>query len=364
MEKIKRFLECLVPVTVCNLKCSYCYIIQRESRTLELPKFEYPPEHIGKALSKKRLGGVSYISICGAGETLVPKEIPKIIEEILKQGHYVNITTNGTLTNKFEEIVKIDKELLKRLHFSFSFHYLELKRLNMLEQFFDNIKLIKNHGCSFIVQLNLCDDYNPYIDEIKNICMEKVGALPQIAATRKENKDKIELMTNLSKEEYEKIGQDFNSNLFTYTMKNFNKKRCEFCYAGQWSGVLNLANGKLMKCYGAPFTQNIYKNINKPIKFEAVGNNCYSSFCYNSSHFMSLGILGKDNDLEYTYASLRDRPEANWLNENTKEFFKGKLYDNNEEYSKLHKIYVDAKGKIERVAIFIKPKIKKLMRKR
>ena len=334
MEKIKKFIECLIPVTVCNLECNYCYIIQRKSRTLKLPEFKYSPEHIGKALSKERLGGTSYISICGAGETLVPKEIIQIVEEILKQGHYVNITTNGTLTKKFEEIMKFDQELLKRLHFSFSFHYLELKRKNMLNDFFNNVNLVKKCGCSFIIQLNLCDDYIPYLDEIKKICLEKVNALPQVAATRKEQNDNVELMTKLTKNEYEDYGNSFDSNLFKYTMENFNKKRCEFCYAGAWSGVLNLANGKLMKCYGAPFSQNIYKNLKKPIKFEAVGNNCYSDFCRNSSHFVALGILGKEHESGYTYVDLRDRPEATWFNNNTKEFLKGKLYNNNKEYSK------------------------------
>ena len=32
MDKINRFLECLVPVTACNLKCSYCYVIQEGRR--------------------------------------------------------------------------------------------------------------------------------------------------------------------------------------------------------------------------------------------------------------------------------------------------------------------------------------------
>ena len=364
MEKIKRFIECLVPVTACNLKCTYCYVIQRNARKSELPKFDYSPEHIGKALSQKRLGGTSYISICGAGETLIPKEMPEIIKEILKQGHYVNITTNGTLKNRFEEIVKYDENLLKRLHFSFSLHYLELKKNNKLQEFFNNIKLIKEKGCSFIVQLNLCDEYIPYLDEIKKVCLENVGALPQLAATRKELTDKVELMTKLSDEEYKKVGDTFNSNLFDYTMKNFNKKRCEFCYAGAWSGVLNLANGKLMKCYGAPFSQNIYKKLEKPINFKAVGKNCYSNFCYNSSHFIALGILGKENDLGFTYSELRNRPEAKWFNDYTKEFLSSKLYESNDEYGELKKFFINIKGKFERILIYIKPQIKKILRKK
>lgn len=59
MQKIhvKRFFECLIPVTVCNLKCSYCYVIQRDYRNMKLAEFKYTPEHIGKCLTKERLGG-------------------------------------------------------------------------------------------------------------------------------------------------------------------------------------------------------------------------------------------------------------------------------------------------------------------
>ena len=81
---MKRFLECFVPVTVCNLKCDYCYVIQKNYRHMEMPDFKYSAEHIAKGLSQERLGGVCYISICGAGETLIPKEMPAIVKAILE----------------------------------------------------------------------------------------------------------------------------------------------------------------------------------------------------------------------------------------------------------------------------------------
>ena len=34
-KKPKRFIECLLPVTICNLKCSYCYIIQGNRRDMK-----------------------------------------------------------------------------------------------------------------------------------------------------------------------------------------------------------------------------------------------------------------------------------------------------------------------------------------
>lgn len=57
MDTIKRFFECLIPVTACNLKCNYCYVIQRNNRKHEMAQLKYTPEQIGRALRQERLGG-------------------------------------------------------------------------------------------------------------------------------------------------------------------------------------------------------------------------------------------------------------------------------------------------------------------
>ena len=106
MAKIKRFFECLVPVSVCNLECPYCYIIQEDRRKMALADMPYSPEHIARALRPERVGGTCFISICGAGETLAQKEVVPIVGELLKEGHFVNITTNGTLSRRFDELIE------------------------------------------------------------------------------------------------------------------------------------------------------------------------------------------------------------------------------------------------------------------
>lgn len=327
--RIKRFFECLIPVTVCNLKCSYCYVIQRNYRNMRMADLKYTPEHIGKCLTQERLGGRCFFSICGAGETLAQPETLRITKELLQNGHIVNITTNGTLKNRFQEIKYFTQEERERLHFSFSFHYLELKRLNLLEIFFENVLFVKEMGCSMIVQMNLCDEYIPYLDDIKSICKTKIGAWPQVAATRKENTclTKIEFLTEMSDEEYIARGKEFQSPLFDYTVENFNVKRREFCYAGQRSGTLNLADGTLYKCYADPRPQKIFDDPNKEIIFEPIGTNCGSAFCMNSSHFMSQGVI--DNNDKRSYCDLRDRPEAGWFNETIKYALTRKLWDTN-----------------------------------
>jgi radical SAM domain protein len=348
MEKIKRFFECLIPVTACNLKCSYCYVIQRNNRKNQMANLKYSPEQIGRALNKDRLGGTCYFSICGAGETTLQKQLEDIVCEILKNGHYVNITTNGTVTKRIHDIIDKCNNYTARLNFSFSFHYLELKNKKLLDTFFENIKYVRKSGCSFVLQLNLCDEYIPHIEEIKEISMKKVGAYPQIAATRKEDGNqlrKTELLTSLPEDKYIEVGKEFNSPLFEFTMNNFNVKRKEFCYAGDWSAILDLSTGIMRRCYSSFVFQDIFKNPDEKIKFLAIGNKCGSAFCMNSSHFMSLGVIPEINTP--SYADLRNREEADWYNNEMKEFLNEKLINNNEEYTKIKKIISNFVGTID-----------------
>lgn len=338
MQNIVKFFECLIPETVCNLKCDYCYIIQRNHNTNIIPNLDYPIDVMEKSLTKERLGGPCYFSICGAGETFVPDYLIDIIYILLKNGHYVNVTTNGTLTNKIKKLSNIPNEWIDRLHISFSFHYLELKRLNIIDTFWKNVHFVKKLGCSFIVQLNLYDEYIPYLKEIKEMCLNNIGALPQIAATRKEIglTKKIELMTELSRNEYVSYANEFNSKLFDFTMENFNKKQNGYCYAGSWTYTLNLKTGILKRCYCSCIHQNIFENTDKPIMDLAVGNHCGSLFCMNSSHFLSLGSIPEMKTP--SYVELRDREDAHWFNENVKTFLSQKLKDGNVQHSSLKKL--------------------------
>ncbi len=333
MSGIKRFFECLIPITTCNLKCDYCYVIQREARNMSLAEMKYSPEQIGKALTKDRLGGTCYFSICGSGETTLQPELSDIVYQILNNGHYVNVTTNGTITKRIDRLLDQNKEYLNRLHIAFSLHYLELVRLNLLEVFFDNVNKVKDAGASFVVQINLCDEYLPHLDEIKSICINRVGALPQVAATRKEDSGlkEVELYSDLSADEYREIGKSFESPLFNFTMKNFNVPRKEFCYAGDWSGNLDFSTGILRRCYCSYIRQDIFKDPTKPINFMAIGNHCGSSFCMNSSHFMSLGVIPEIETP--TYAELRNREDAGWYTDEMKKVLSGKLAEENNLYS-------------------------------
>ncbi len=114
MEKIKRLVLGLIPNQKCNLKCEYCYISQVEAWDEPTP-FQYSPEHIAKCLSKERLGGTSLINLTGNGETMLQPDIVPLIAALLKEGHYVEVVTNGTVTKHINQVLELPREQLGRL---------------------------------------------------------------------------------------------------------------------------------------------------------------------------------------------------------------------------------------------------------
>lgn len=344
-DKIKRFIDCYVPVTTCNLRCHYCYITQQRKFDAKLPEFKYSAEHVAKALSKERLGGACCINFCGGGETLLPPEMIGIIRKLLEEGHYVMVVTNGTMSKRFDEIAQMPKELLERLFFKFSFHFLEMKRLNMMDKFFDNIRKVRDAGASFTLEITPSDELIPYIEEVKEIALKNVKALPHITVARDNTQYELPILTSHSKQEYKNIWGQFKSGLFNYKYSVFNKKRKEFCYAGDWTLYLNIGTGKMKQCYKGDILQNIYENIDEPIHFRAVGNNCRESHCYNAHAFLTFGAIPELKSP--TYTEMRDRECADgthWCGEKVRDFFSQKLVNSNQKYSlkqkrKINKMY-------------------------
>ena len=338
MDKIKRFVDCAVPVLTCNMRCPYCYIVQEREFLSDLPNFKYNAATIGQAFAQKRWGGVILINMCGGGETLLPPEVTSILYEILKQGHYISVVTNGTITKRFQEICAFPEEFRKRLFFKFSFHYLELVRMKILDRFFDNIEMVRDAGCSFTLELTPADYYIPYIDEIKRISIERLGAPCHITVARKETDQDLPILTELSPDEYIKTWEAFDSDLFKFKMQTFYVKRKEFCYAGDWASYLNLGTGVLKQCYCGTVLQNIFDDPESPIRWEAIGSNCPEPHCHNAHMWMTLGALPSIDTP--TYTSMRDRVTAageHWLQPEMREFLSGKLKDNNTEYDEKKK---------------------------
>lgn len=339
MEEIKKFIDCYIPTETCNLRCHYCYITQLRKFNNRIAKFEHDAKYIRKALSKGRLGGTCLINLCAGGETLLSQEVLPIVKELLEEGHYVMIVTNGTITERFDEVAMWPKELLNKLFFKFSFHYLEMKRLNWIEKFCSNVDKVKKAGISFTVEVTPSDELIPFIEELKDVCIEKFGALCHVTIARDDRTNGIDILSQYSFDEYKKIWSTFNSELFNFKSQIFYKHRKEFCYAGDWSLFLNLNTGRLTQCYCGKYLGNIYENPETDLQLEAVGKRCKEPHCYNGHAFLTLGDIPELSTP--TYAQVRNRvcyDGTEWLQPQMKQFMSTKLYQTNEKYSFINKI--------------------------
>jgi pyruvate-formate lyase-activating enzyme len=347
-NKIKKFIDCQVPVNTCNLRCHYCYIRQHRKFNDKLPVFKYRPEYIGKAFSQERLGGLCCINLCGAGETLLPPELPDIIRFILEQGHFVMVVTNGTVSRRFDEIVSLPPELLSKLFVKFSFQYLELKRKKLFDEFFNNVNKIKHAGSSFTVELTPNDEIISELDQIKEICLSKIGALCHVTIARDVTKKDLPILTTHSRKKYREIWSSFDSKLFEYKLSVFNQRREEFCYSGDWAYSLQLGTGDLKRCFQGKTIQNFYKNIDEPVRRLAIGNNCPDPHCFNAHAWLTFGTIPEHN--APTYADMRNRKctdNSEWLTPLAKEFMSSKLCESNTEYSTEEKKKANKHSKID-----------------
>lgn len=338
MPKIKRLVLGFIPNQKCNLKCKYCYISQVKGWEEPSP-LKYPPEYIAKCLSVKRLGGISLINLTGNGETLLQPDIVELVEAILREGHFVEIVTNGTISTKINEILKFPKEMLSRIHFKVSFHYSELCRLGILEKFFENIINIHETGAAFTLELMANDDIENDIDTIKEICIKKLGVVCHATIGRTENRMDKALLSKHSKDEFRKIWSPLNSPMLNFKLDVIGIKRREFCYAGDWSIFVNLYTGESQPCYWQPYNQNLFKNPDKPINFNPVGYTCTQPYCVNAHAHMAWGIIPEVDTP--TYCEMRNRiakDGTQWLTPECREFFSSKLKESNDEYSFLHKL--------------------------
>lgn len=200
----ERTIDIHIPVTHCNLSCHYCYVSHKNMRNAEATPFKCTAEELGNALTIKRLGRICHFNICGLGETLIPQQTVDITKELLKQGYYIIVVTNGLLKERLKQFCSFPDDYKKRLGFKFSFHFLELKTKNLMEEFFSNIDMVRKAGMSFSLEMTPSDELEPYIQEIKKICMENVGALCNVTIPRDMTKKDPVL---LSKHLFEEFGQ-------------------------------------------------------------------------------------------------------------------------------------------------------------
>ena len=360
-DRLKRYFDIYVPVTTCNLQCSYCYITQLHLASVKAKPLNYSISHIRQALSRNRLGGTCLLSLCGGGETLLAPYIVELTRELLEEGHYVMLVTNGLPTKRIKELTEdIPVELRKHLILKISFHFMELKSKGLLDKYFDNIHLIERSGISFTVELTPSDDQIPYIDEIKEVCLKNLGALCHITVAREESKPGVPILSALSREDYIKAWGQFDSQLFDFKMRIFGQPRKEFCYNGLWGGCINLETESISQCYGLSPTR-IFDNPSSTIDFCPAGK-CDKAHCYNGHSWLALGMIPEL--VTPTYLDMRDRVTADgrhWVGEEMRQFLSQKLADNNEQLTARDKRQIRIKNRFNNTLYSLKKSISGLI---
>ncbi|WP_051205634.1 radical SAM protein [Butyrivibrio sp. FC2001] len=301
--ELKRYINIHTSYRSCNLRCDYCYVWRTgefEQKELTYPSMDF----FKRALSKERWGGLCFINFCAEGETLADYQLFPLIKAVIEEGHFIQVVTNGTAAEAYELLNQYSIDF-SHILFKFSFHYKQLRDRGLLEVYFNNILRMREAGASITLELVPSDNIVEYIDEIKEISLSKVGALPQLTVPREVNDSMLPIMTKYSQEEFTKIWSVFDSVMFDIKMKHFNVKRVENCHAGRKSFWMDLATGELYKCCKFGYLGNVYENISDPILYDEIGSACEVPYCYNGHIYFPFGVV--DDVHTVTYDLTRDR---------------------------------------------------------
>lgn len=340
MDNIKRFICILIPATRCNFRCQYCYLQHSHIKDMGDAAFKYDVPTFRKAFSRKRMGGTCMVNFTAHGETMLSPQLVDYVGAMLDEGHFVEVVTNATVTPAFERFARFPRSKLSHLMFKCSFHWQELKKHNLLDRFFSNVRFIKDAGASITVELMPHDELIPEIDEILAVTKREIGAPCHVTVGRDAScRGTLPLLTRLSREDYYKIWSQFNSKLFEYKFSTFEKKQEGFCYAGEWMFVLDMGTGIVSQCYRGYKRITPFRDLNKPVKFSAVGSFCPEPHCYNSHAWLTFGCC--PSAVAPYYDEVRNRictDGSEWLQPEMKEFFHQKFADSNRGYTLLKKM--------------------------
>lgn len=320
--KLHKVIFIQIPTLWCNLRCSYCYLLQNDKNVLNKEKMRYPhkPNYIAKALSYNRMGGMTYFDLTSFGETFLYKDIVELTKYLLQEGHIVSITTNGTIQNKLKELLQLPDELLENLFIRFSFHYDELKKKKLISLFFDNVRNVQKTVASMTVMMVAEDNYLPYKNKIKELFIKELGALPQLDFARESTTNDYKLLSKKTIDEYMQEWSDFESEKFNHRKYFFERKITERCHAGECCSFLNIFTGELYPCSQMPSFTNIYDDITDEIQFKEFGYGCPCEWCINSIMWGNFGAI------ESSYKGPGYAKILNRIDTNGKPWIKDKLY--------------------------------------
>lgn len=323
---MSKYIGISIPENVCNLDCSYCYLqLIPYRRSIDIKrKNPHLSEFIRWRLSRETLGGSCLIGLTGSGETFFADGFEEVCLELLREGHYLHIVTNGVLTEKVDSLIKNAGEYARHIIFKLSFHYLQLLRRNKLQEFVQTVRVIENSLASYTIEVMPHDELVPYIPDVLEFSEENFGAYPQLTIGRNE-REGAKLLTKLNHTEFYNTWKIFNSDMFDMRMQLYMTKGKK-CKAGEKSLFLDLYTGRVNRCIFPENIGNIYYDGIENMDIVKVGDYCPMNYCFNCHVYATLGVLPIPDTP--SYMTIRDRVRTDgrhWIKEDMRRYLDIKL---------------------------------------
>jgi hopanoid biosynthesis associated radical SAM protein HpnH len=174
----------LEPLFRCNLACQGC------------GKIDYPSEILNQRISVEDAllaadeCGAPIVAIAG-GEPLLHREMPQIVEGLIKKGKYVILCTNALLLEKKIDQYKPHKQFCWDIHLDGDkeMHDKSVDQDGVYERAIDAIKLSKAKGFRTSINCTLFDGTDPdrvaaFLDTVADLDIEGVMTSPGYAYER------------------------------------------------------------------------------------------------------------------------------------------------------------------------------------
>lgn len=223
-----RFKKVYIEITnICNKSCSFCSKSSRKKEEISPTDFEMIIKQVKKF--------TNYIYLHVKGEPLLHSKFEKIIQICDENNIQVNITTNGTLISKQQDIITKSKCIRQ---INISLHSIkDTKEINNILDAVTNIK--KSKDIYFVYRYwtlknNLIIEENPVLDKIikyYNLSIEK--------------QEEVKEKGNIKIDDHTYINKDIE-----FTWPSLNNNLCNetgYCY-GLKTHIAILSDGTVVPC--------------------------------------------------------------------------------------------------------------------
>ena len=239
---MKKYKKIYIEITNnCNLNCSFCSKVLKPRRNMTLEEFEI--------ILDKIKDYTDYIYLHVKGEPLLHSNVIEFINKANDYNLKVNLTTNGTIFDKYaKELGKCNN--LNKINFSL---HSENNKENYLEDIFDNIKYLSTNTTVIYRLWTLKDNK---LDDKSTKIVEKLKEYYNLSS---ETVDKIENENNIKISSTIYVDKD---NEFLWPEINTHKS-CGYCHALS-THIAILVDGTVVPCCldsnGVIDLGNIYKD--------------------------------------------------------------------------------------------------------